>query len=713
METGTGLPGTLCTHCFGKEQPDMTHYADYVDPYIGSVSYLLQATRPLVHLPHGMAQIRPIHDETIRDHYLAPVIYGFPANRFRVMPDTGSDPKFASSYDHDFEEIKCYRGTVLLEDSGVWAEYTVTQHCAVYRFRYPENVRAWLRFSGDAEAPMQYAACMVTGRDVWEEVPHCFAASLSEAPEAVRWENGALLMSFAPGTCLVVRVGFSYIDPEQAAASLETETAGRSFDDIAEQARDLWDRTLGRIEVEGGTEQEKRIFYTSLYRVHQRMINISEYGRYFSAYDHRVHEDPVDFYVDDGIWDTYRSAHPLQLLLDPGRQMDIINSYLRMYTQSGWLPTFPGLTGNRAVMIGKHSTAMITDTYMKGYRGFDEELAWEAMVKNEEQATKLPWAFGPVNDFDACYAEKGFFPALPEGEEEWLADAHPFERRQSVAVTLETCYDEWCLSRFGKALGKKEADRYAQRALNYRNVFHPGLGFVAPRLADGSWVKGYDPKFSGGQGGRAYFAECNGWTYTLHVQHDIEGLAELMGGRDALAGYLDRLFVEQYGLSKYSFLGQFPDETGLIGQFCMGNEPSFHIPYLYNLVGQPWKTQRRVREILRIWFNDTVHGICGDEDGGAMCSWYVFSAMGFYPVCPGKPEYEIGSPVFEKIGIHPEGGNPFTIEAQGNTSRTKYIRAATLNGRELESTTLRHSDLTAGGTLRLVMDERPQKAWGR
>ncbi len=363
-------------------------------------------------------------------------------------------------------------------------------------------------------------------------------------------------------------------------------------------------------------------------------------------------------------------------------------------------------------MIGKHTTAMLADTYLKGHRSFDAELAWEAAVKNEEQATKLPWAFGPINDFDECYREKGFFPALPEGKTETLRDAHPFERRQCVAVTLETCYDEWCLAQFGKALGKPEAERYAKLAYNYQNVFDKQTGFMAPRLADGSWVKGYDPKFSGGQGGRAYFAECNGWTYTLHVQHDIEGLMELMGGKEAMAVYLDRLFTEQYGLSKYSFLGQFPDETGLVGQFCMGNEPSFHIPYLYNYAGQPWKTQRKLRELMHWWFDDTPRGICGDEDGGAMCAWYVFSAMGFYPVCPGKPEYDIGSPIFERIRIHLEDGEVFTIEAPGNNARTKFIQSAKLNGRSWNSTKLFHSDIIAGGTLTLTMGEKPQKEWG-
>lgn len=687
------------------------HYSDYVDPYIGSISYLLKATQPLVHLPHSMAQIRPVLDQRINDCYLAPEIYGFPANRGRIMPDTGDSPSFVSGFDHDFEQVRCYQGRVLLEDSGITAEYTVTEHCALYRFSYPGEGRALLRFTQENGA-LHYDGDCVSGTEIREQVPFCFAARLSHKPVGAEWKDGALILEFASGVCLEVKLGLSYIDEAQARENLRLEAENLSFDQAAARAREIWDQALGRIEVEGGTEQEKRVFYTSLYRVYQRMINITENGRYFSAYDHRVHQGEGDFYVDDGIWDTYRCAHPLQLLLEPVRQMDIIRSYLLMYRQCGHLPSFPHLAGDRAVMIGKHAAAMIADAYLKGYRDFDAPLAWEAMEHNEKNVTKLPWGFGPVNDFDRCYEERGFFPALPEGESEFLKDAHPFERRQCVSVTLETCYDEWCLAQFAKALGKPEASRYARRALNYQNLFNPEIGFMAPRLADGSWVKDYDPKFSGGQGGRAYFAECNGWTYTLHVQHDIEGLAKLMGGREALAGYLDRLFTEQYGLSKYSFLGQFPDETGLIGQFCMGNEPSFHIPYLYNYVGQPWKTQRRLREIMRWWFDDTPRGVCGDEDGGAMSAWFVFSAMGFYPVCPGRPEYDIGSPIFERVRIHLEGGKTFTIEAEGNCRQTKYIRAAELNGKPLNSTKLRHSDIASGGLLRLSMSERPEKSWG-
>ena len=687
----------------------MFHLSDWVDPYIGSIGHLLTATQPLVHLPHSLAQIRPITDEKIRDHYLAPVIYGFPMNRAALMPDAGENPRFASRFDHDFEDVRCYRGEVLLEDSDIQAGYTVTERCAIYRFAFPEGQKAWLRAGLKGEGRIGFGNGVIRGEETVAEVPSCFAAVIDAEPMSCTQEGNALILRFPEGSTIEVKVGFSYIDAEQAEENLRRETEGLTYDAAVKKAQAIWDAALRRIEVEGGTDREKRIFYTSLYRVYQRMINISEYGRYYSGFDRQVHRDERDFYVNDGIWDTYRGAHPLQLMLEPKRQMDIVDSYLRMYKQCGHMPTFPHMVGSRAVMVGKHSTAMIVDAYMKGYRDFDQELAWEAMVDNEENVTKLPWAAGDINEYDECYFRNGFFPALPEGETEWLAQAHLFERRQCVTVTLETCYDEWCMAEYGRALGKPEAEKYARRAQNYRNVFNPETGFMSPRLANGDWVADFDPKLSGGQGGRAYFAECNSGTYTLHVQHDVDGLAELMGGKKGLENYLDRMFQEQYGTSKYAFLGQFPDSTGLIGQFCMGNEPSFHIPYLYNHAGAPWKTPRILREILKVWFDDTPLGICGDEDGGAMCAWYVFAAMGFYPVCPGKPEYDIGSPIFDEVRIHLGDGGVFTLKAENNSPKAKYIQSAELNGTPLDRSFLRHEDIRGGTTLTLRMGERPKR----
>jgi predicted alpha-1,2-mannosidase len=330
------------------------------------------------------------------------------------------------------------------------------------------------------------------------------------------------------------------------------------------------------------------------------------------------------------------------------------------------------------------------------------------------EATMIPWRDrGPITELEMTYFEKGFFPALPGGKAEWISQVDTFERRQSVAVTLEHCYDDWCLAQMAGVLNKNiDYDYFMKRAHNYQTLYDARIGFMAPKTADGKWVEPFDPKLSGGQGGRAYFAECNSWIYTWHVQHDMQGLIDLMGGREKFAQKLDALFVEQYGMLKFKFLNQFPDATGLIGQYAQGNEPSFHIPYLYNYAGAPWKTQRRVREIMKIWYDDDPQGICGDEDGGSMSAWYVFSAIGFYPVCPGRPVYDIGSPVFEQITIKVGDGKKFVIRAINVSAKNKYIQSATLNGKTLNKPWFEHSALVEGGELVFNMGDRPNKDWG-
>jgi predicted alpha-1,2-mannosidase len=419
-----------------------------------------------------------------------------------------------------------------------------------------------------------------------------------------------------------------------------------------------------------------------------------------------------DFYVDDGLWDTYRSLHPLQLLLEPQQQEDMIRSYLRMYEQSGWLPSFPSIAGEQAVMIGHHAAPFILDTYEKGYRDFNVKEAYAAMRKNALEATMLPWSRGPLTSLDRIYFDKGFFPALAYGENEAVPEV-TVERRQAVSVTLENSYDAWCVARLAEALGKKEDETYfSGLANNYKNVFNAEIGFMAPKSSDGKWVEPFDPKLGGGQGGRDYFTEVNSWLYTFSVQQDVPGLIELLGGRDAFNQKLDRLFVEQYGVAKFTFLGQFPDATGLIGQYAQGNEPSFHIPYLYDFSGQPWKTQRRVRQIMDVWYGDGPLGIPGDDDGGATSSWYVLSAIGFYPVCPGNPIYEIGSPIFETSVIRLANGKQFKIVAHHASAQNKYIQSAQLNGAPLDKPWFLQSDIADGGTLVLEMADHPNTQWG-
>jgi predicted alpha-1,2-mannosidase len=310
------------------------------------------------------------------------------------------------------------------------------------------------------------------------------------------------------------------------------------------------------------------------------------------------------------------------------------------------------------------------------------------------------------------YFDRGFFPALAWGEKE-TDPAVTGERRQAVSVTIENSYDDWSVAELAKALGKQEDAAYFNKlAHNYANVFNPAIGFMAPKSADGNWVAHFDPKLGGGQGGRDYFTEVDSWLYTFGVQQDVAGMIHLMGGRDAFNEKLDRLFVEQYGTSKYRFLDQFPDATGLVGLYAQGNEPSFHIPYLYDFSGQPWKTQKRVRQLMNLWYGDGPLGIPGDDDGGETSSWYVFSAMGFYPVCPGSPVYEIGSPIFEKTVIRMGNGKEFTIVAHGVSAQNKYIRSARLNGAPLDKAWFRHASIAEGGTLVLEMDDKPNLQWG-
>jgi predicted alpha-1,2-mannosidase len=693
-----------------------------------------------------MMRASPTTTPAVRDRYLSDKIYGFPAGGATLMATTGAiqtdGAKIASAYDHDFETVSPYYYSALLEDYDIQAEATVTDHAAYYRFTFPANPHSHLSlaFRGSGEMEVVGPAAVAGraggggrggGGGGRGGVETYFYAEFSKPLGGYSTWTGDQVSAGTPklagsnmglvtdgpttrGERISVRVGISYISIEQARKNVQKEIPGWGFDLVKAKGRTVWNQALGKIAVKGGTEKERTIFYTALYRALGRMTNHTEDGKYYSGYDRQVHDAAGhDFYAGDGLWDTYRSAHPLQLILDPKRQMDMVNSYVRMYEQSGWMPSFPSIAGDGAVMIGHHSTALITDTYMKGYRDFDLEKAYAGMKKNAMEATILPWRRGTVTELDRVYQEKGFFPALARGEKETVKEVHPSERRQAVAVTLENCYDDWCLAQMAKALKKDDDHAYfMKRARNYANVFDERIGLMAPRSADGKWVEGFDPVRGGGQGGRDYFAECNSWVYTWHVQHDVAGLIGLMGGREKFASKLDQLFVEQYGASKFVFLGQFPDMTGLIGNYPQGNEPAFHIPYLYNYCGQPWKTQRRLRQIMEVWYGDGPLGICGDEDGGAMSSWYVLSAMGFYPVCPGRPVYDIGSPLFQEVKIALAGGKSFTITATNASAKNKYVQTATLNGKPLNKPWFTHEELAAGGALVLQMGPRPNVKWG-
>jgi predicted alpha-1,2-mannosidase len=484
---------------------------------------------------------------------------------------------------------------------------------------------------------------------------------------------------------------------------------------VAKRGREIWNSALGKIAVDGAMESDRKVFYTSLYRTYERMIDITEDGKYYSPFDNKVHEDEGAAYTDDWVWDTFHATHPLRILLDPEMENKMIRSYLWYATQSKekWLPTFPTIMGDLHSMNGNHAVAMLADAYVKGLRGFDAELAFSRAKASLTERSLLPWTKTPNTALDTFYYTNGFFPALNPGEKETVASVHGWEKRQPVAVTLAKSYDDWALAQLAKALGKNEEhDQFKKLSFNYRNLFNTATGFFHPKNAEGKFIEPFDYRFSGGIGARDFFDENNAWVYRWEVYHHINDLISLMGGKDKFIENLNATFREPLGKSKWEFYAQLPDQTGNVGQYSMSNEPAMHIPYLYNYAGQPWMTQKRIRQLLKYWFRNDLMGVPGDEDGGGMSAFVVFSSMGFYPVTPGLPVYNIGSPLFTRTKITLGNGKIFEIEARGNSDLNKYIQSAILNGNTWNKAWLHHSDIVKGGKLILIMGEKPNPAWG-
>ena len=694
-------------------------YTQYVNTNIGTIGHLLQATAPSVLSPHGAAIIDPVF-RPMKDVYNSDKIFGFTAGCVTVMPTvSGVTPDYnatASTFDHDFETARPDHYEVLLEDSNIQERHTAMKNYGMFEFTFEDPANAYVVFYVNNCSAYQLDGNQVylTGAQVSKrrvaistmlDVSGAVDVSEFDIPNSTK----AILIKFNQ-TVVSVPFVISALGFESLTKCYDNEVKGKSFDDILAECKDAWNNVLGKIRVTGGTDAQKRVFYTAVYRATSRMHNYSVNGQYI-GFDGQVHNnDGHDYYADDGIWDTFRGMHPLQLLLEPKVHRDTLESYLRMYQQSGWLPRFPNIGGNFPCMLGHHTVSILAGAMAKGVE-FDRELAYEAAYKNATQRTMLPWRDGEADDLTKVYYEKGFFPALDENEEETYPLVHDFENRQSVAVTIEHTYDDWCMEQLAKAVGKNDdASYFANRAMNYKKLYDPAIGFFHPRKEDGSFTEPYNPKYCGGQGGRKYFAENNAYIYNFAAQHDMVGLVELHGGADAFAEKLDTLYIEQYdGKLKSDFLAQYPDATGLMGQFCMGNEPSFHIPYLYNYCGQAYKTQRKIHELISLWFTDSPLGICGDEDGGAMSAFLVFSAMGFYQVNPATDVYDLGSPIFDKIELDLPNGKTFTILAEGASQKAKYIRSASINGQPMTAPSFTHAQMLEGGTLELIMDQRPNK----
>lgn len=740
MSKLTGLFISYCilmlSSCQQQKAP-----VDYVNPNIGGISPLLETTVPLVNLPNSMMRVH-----RLPGNYQAEKVSGFPfilcghrnGTAGLLMPASGKATpdrrSWQSYYDHDFETVTPYYYSVWLQDPDVNLEFTVAEKSSFFQISWNKKEQKNLMLGVNTSGLINVVDNnTVEGYELYEDRIKVFffiktdksfvsdtlwdgnrniSAGFKEVESA--GPVASLTFNVAEKEEVGIKMGISFVDAEQARKNLDKEIPDWDFNKLKDDAREIWNNALGKIEVKGGTADQRTVFYTALYRTYERMTNISEEGRYYSGFDNSIHKDnDTAFYADDWMWDTYRASHPLHAMLNPELEGIKIQSYIRMYEQSGWMPSFPILYGDSPCMNGHHSAAIIADAWYKGIRNFDIEKAYEGLRKNAMKATMLPWRNGEMCSLDTFYLEKGYFPALNIGEQETVPQVHSFEKRQAVAITLAHSYDDWCLAQLAKDLGKDSDYRYfLKRSQNFKNLFNPETGFFAPRNSDGEWVKDFDPKLSGGMGNRDYYDENNGWTYLWDVQHDIAGLISLLGGREKFTKKLDQLFIEGLGMSKYSYLGQFPDATGQVGQFVMGNEPSLHIPYLYNYAGEPWKTQYRVRMLLDTWFTNTPTGIPGDEDGGGLSAFVVFSNMGFYPVTPGMPVFNIGSPVFTDISVKLQNNKQFRLKAKYSSRENKYIQSATLNGKKWNKPWFSWDDIKNGGELVLIMGSRPNYEWG-
>jgi predicted alpha-1,2-mannosidase len=496
-------------------------------------------------------------------------------------------------------------------------------------------------------------------------------------------------VSFEPGSArqILVKIGTSFTSIEEAENNLDAENNGWNFDNTQKAAETAWRKLLQRIEIEGGTPAEQTTFYTALFHASLAPRVVSDADGTYNGFaqEGKLHRAPDGgaYYDDFSLWDTFRALHPLLTILDPKREEQMVQSLVDKGNQGGFLPIFPTWNSYTSEMIGDHAVAVIYDAYAKGLRGFNVQDAYRLIRQN---ATVTP----PHSDYVEgkgrraldSYDRYGFIPLEDE-----VLDA--FHHHEQVSRTLEYAYDDFVTSQFAEALGHREdAETFRKRSGNWKNVFDPSVGFVRGRYENGTWVQPFDPRKPA-----SYITEGVPWQYTFFVPHDMPGLIKAVGGDAAFITKLDGLFAAKL--------------------YDQGNEPSHNIAYLYNYAGAPWKTQMRVREILASQFHTGPGGLPGNDDAGQMSAWYVMSAIGFYPLCPGTPAYTLGSPIFSRIVIHQPNGKNFTVLAPRTSAENRYVQVVRLNGTPVVGSKIAHSDITSGATLIFDMGPKPNLSASR
>jgi predicted alpha-1,2-mannosidase len=706
--------------------------ADFVNPFIGTGGH--GHTYPGATLPFGMVQLSP--DTRLEGwdgcggyHYDDSYIYGFSHTHLNgtgvpdlcdilFMPNTGetrwnngSDgkPGYGSKFKHSSEDADPGYYKVVLDDYNITAELTATTRVGFHSYTFPAASEANILVDlFHRDEVLESSIKVISNTQIeglrrsrsWAENQYVYFVAEFSKPftsyeiavdnktkpgikSADKEKNIKAIFHFSTtaGEKILVKVGISAVSTDGARLNLNAEIPGWDFENVRNSAKTTWNKELSKIEVEGGTDNQKTVFYTALYHT---MVNPNMYMDVDGSYrgrDLKVHK-ALDFtnYSVFSLWDTYRAYHPLMTIIDQKRTLDYIKTFMIQYDQGGLLPVWELAANETFCMIGYHSVPVIVDAYFKGIKGFDTEKALQAMRKS---ATR------EGNEGLKALAQNGYIATEDEAE--------------SVSKTLEYAYDDWCIAQFAKSIGNNEEYAYFnKRGQYYKNIFDASTGFMRAR-SNGGWFNPFDPyevNFN--------YTEANSWQYSFSAVQDIDGLIRLHGGKANLAKKLDQLFTAS---SKTSGRDQ-SDITGLIGQYAHGNEPSHHMAYLYPFVSQPWKTQQRVHQILNTLYHNNPDGLSGNEDCGQMSAWAVMSAMGFYPVTPGADYYVIGTPWFNKVTINLENGKKFVINAKNISANNFYIRSATLNGAKHDASFLNHSDIMNGGELTFVMGNTPNKNWG-
>jgi predicted alpha-1,2-mannosidase len=691
-------------------------YSKWVNPFIGTGGH--GHTYPGATVPFGFVQLSP--DTRLEGwdgcggyHYSDSIIYGFSHTHLSgtgvsdlgdllIMPfngenfwDYGTSPAngYGSYFSHENETAYAGYYNVKLDKSNINVELTADIHSGFHRYTFtkhqPKKIIIDLEHRDhllDSDLFFLNDSTLVGKRisSAWAQEQHVyFVIKLSEKPTKKFTHKNKLnkttklILEFdSPSKELLIKTGISAVDILGAQANLNAEIPHWDFDVSLKKATDLWQKELSKIELTTNDLNQKTIFYTALYHTYIVPNMFSDVDGRFRGTDLKVHKSNQTQYTVFSLWDTFRATHPLYTITQQDRTLDFINTFLNHYKYGGKLPVWE-LDGNYTMcMIGYHSVSVISDAYAKGITDFDTDLALEAMIHS---ATLKHLGL-------YYYIKNGYISSEFESE--------------SVSKTLEYAYDDWCIAEFAKNTGKDSiANVYYKRALSYKNIFNPENKFMHPKF-NGEFKPDFNPKevtFD--------YTEANAWQYSLFVPQDIQGLRMMLGGKDSLAHWLDRLFTEtSQTVGRHQV-----DITGLIGQYAHGNEPSHHMAYLYNFTNHSFKTQYYTRKILTELYSNQPDGLSGNEDCGQMSAWYVLSSLGIYAVSPGSDVYQLTTPLFNEAKIHLENGNTFKIVAQPQSPEHIYIKSITLNGKIINKNYITHQDIIKGGTLTFELSDSPQK----